>query len=51
MDDYGSSSASSSGRTATAVAVVLDPMGYYEMLGLSPGSEVSHCFVSSQSTL
>lgn len=36
-----SSSASSSGRIATAVAVVMDPMGYYEVLGLTPAIEVS----------
>ena len=39
--DYSSSSgSSSSGRVAAAVAVVLDPMGYYEILGLTPAIEV-----------
>jgi hypothetical protein len=37
--DYGSS-ASSSGRIATAMPVVLDPMGYYEVLGLTPAIEL-----------
>jgi hypothetical protein len=38
--DDGSYDASSSGRIATAMPVVLDPMGYYELLGLKPDIEV-----------
>lgn len=38
--DDDSSGASSSGRIATAVAVVMDPMGYYEILGIKPAIEV-----------
>lgn len=41
MDGDDGSSTSSSGRLATALPVVLDPMGYYEVLGLTPAIEVS----------
>jgi hypothetical protein len=40
MDGDDGSSASSSGRIATALPVVLDPMGYYKVLGLTPAIEL-----------
>lgn len=51
--DDGSYDVSSSGRIVTAMPVVLDPMGYYELLGLKPDIEVraaalQQCWLGSE---